>query len=147
MEEPAKVFSSYSLDHRFYLLFKPETRQKTLSSSHSLLKPPEICHTIQDPPLYLPYWTNHQRNLFVLPITARKREKMCFSAEPKTKTKYYYHEEIIPSRRHSHHHHGHHHHSSHSPRASYTSVRRSYQHSPRASGQVVYERTSQSRYV
>ncbi|EMT61891.1 hypothetical protein FVEG_00955 [Fusarium verticillioides 7600] len=68
---------------------------------------------------------------------------MCFGSEPKPRTKYYYHEEITPSRRYTghHHHHHHHHHHSRSPRASYTSVsRRSYSHSPRNSGTVVYER-------
>ncbi|KAF4469416.1 oligosaccharyl transferase complex subunit ost4 [Fusarium albosuccineum] len=77
------------------------------------------------------------------PQPSFKSPKMCFRTEPKTK--YYYHEEIVPARRHHGHHHHHHHHShSRSPRASYTSVtRRSYSHSPRTSGRVVYE----SRYV
>ncbi|KAF6813919.1 hypothetical protein CSOJ01_04325 [Colletotrichum sojae] len=78
---------------------------------------------------------------------------MCFGAGSR---KHYYHEEVIPTRYHHHHHsshghhHGHHHHShshSRSPRASYTSVRRSYvASSPRVSyvEPVVYERTSRT---
>ncbi|KAF6826710.1 hypothetical protein CMUS01_09324 [Colletotrichum musicola] len=77
---------------------------------------------------------------------------MCFGAGSR---KHYYHEEVIPTRYHHHHHsshghhHGHHHHHSHSrsPRASYTSVRRSYvASSPRVSyvEPVVYERTSRT---
>ncbi|GKT42075.1 uncharacterized protein ColSpa_02256 [Colletotrichum spaethianum] len=74
---------------------------------------------------------------------------MCFGTSGR---KYYYHEEVVPNRHHhhhhGHHHHGHHHHHhGHSPRASYTSVRRSYvASSPRVSyvEPVVYERTSRT---
>ncbi|ORY57489.1 uncharacterized protein BCR38DRAFT_449254 [Pseudomassariella vexata] len=69
---------------------------------------------------------------------------MCFKAEPSKK--YYYHEEVIPVRQvHAHHHH----HRSHAPRASYHSSHspRVSQTSYRRSGPVVYQRTSQTRYV
>ncbi|CAJ2501218.1 Uu.00g040710.m01.CDS01 [Anthostomella pinea] len=100
----------------------------------------------------MPCYTTNKTSTTYIRHTEVEETKMCFRAEPSKK--YYYHEKVIPVRQHhgGHHHHGHHHsnRSSVPSVAYYGSSKSSYggsSYRPSVCEPVVYQRTSQTRYL